>query len=455
VRVVPARPRLAGAGLRVPPHDLAAEEAVLGAALLSAAARGDALDAGLVASDFYRPAHGHIWAAVVSLDAQAEPVDPVTVADELRREGLLELTGGLGALVALQAGAPSIGGAGRYAGIVAEMATLRRLIDAGQRVAEVGYSLPEDVGTALGQAEAMVLEVGQAKGPDSVVSLAEVLGAGVAAIQERCALGGGVSGLPSGFADLDEVLSGLQPGDLVVLGARPAVGKSALALDVVRHVSFRLGRPVLLFSLEMGPGQLAERFLAAEAKVSLQDLRHGRLGDPEWSRITATAAELGFAPLFVDYRRDIGITEIRAKARRLRARLGDLALVVVDYLQLMRSDAGNRPENRQIEVAGISRGLKVLAGELGVPVLALSSLSRSLEARADKRPNLSDLRESGALEADADVVCFLYRDELYNKDSSERGVAEVIVAKQRNGPTTTVKLAFLAEVAHFASLARR
>ena len=245
---------------------------------------------------------------------------------------------------------------------------------------------------------------------------------------------GASPGLPTGFPDLDEVLSGLQAGDLVVLGARPSVGKSALALDVVRHVAFHLARPVLLFSLEMSREQLADRFIAAEAKVHLEHLRKGRLDEAEWSRISTAIGRIGAAPLHTDHKRDLTIAEIRAKARRTRARLGDLALVVVDYLQLMHSDAGARPENRQIEVAGISRGLKVLAGELGVPVLALSSLSRNLEARADKRPNLSDLRESGALEADADVVCFLYRDELYNRDSSERGVAEVISGQAAQRP---------------------
>jgi replicative DNA helicase len=300
----------------------------------------------------------------------------------------------------------------------------------------------------------MVLEVGKTRSPDTVVGFPELLSSGIAAIEARCAAGGAISGLPTGFVDLDEMLSGLQAGDLVVLGARPSVGKSALALDVVRNVAFGLGRPVLLFSLEMSREQLADRFLAAEAKVPLEHLRKGRLDQAEWSRISSAISRIGSAPLHVDHKRDLTIAEIRAKARRLRARLGDLALVVVDYLQLMHSDAGTRPENRQIEVAAISRGLKVLAGELGVPVLALSSLSRGLEARADKRPNLSDLRESGALEADADVVCFLYRDELYNRDSPDRGVAEVIVAKQRNGPTGAVKLAFLEHVAHFGSIAQ-
>ena len=334
------------------------------------------------------------------------------------------------------------------------MAMLRRLIAAGQRVVETGYSLPEDVGAAVDQAETMVLEVGRSRSSDTVVSFADLLGAGIAGLEARYASGGAISGLPTGFSDLDQMLSGLQPGDLVVLGARPSVGKSALALDMVRHVAFRDGRPVLLFSLEMSKEQLADRFIAAEAKVNLQHLRNGRLDETEWSRISSAIARIGASPLYIDHKRDIGVAEIRAKARRVRAQLGDLALVVVDYLQLMHSDAGSRPENRQIEVAGISRGLKVLAGELGVPVLALSSLSRNLEARADKRPNLSDLRESGALEADADVVCFLYRDELYNRDSSDRGIAEVIVAKQRNGPTGFVKLAFLEHLAHFASMAR-
>ena len=439
---------------RVPPNDLVAEECILGAVLLSRSALGDAVEAGLVTSDFYRPAHGHIWDAVMSLDAQAEPVDPVTVADELRRRGLLAEAGGAGNLVALQANTPAIASAGRYAKIVVEMATLRRLIAVGHEVIEAGYALPEDVVSTLDQVETMVLEVSKTRAPETVVPFSDLLSTGISAIESRCEAGGAISGLPTGFAELDEMLSGLQAGDLVVLGARPSVGKSALALDVVRNVAFGLGRPVLLFSLEMSQEQLADRFLAAEARVHLEHLRKGRLEEAEWSRISTAISRIGSAPLHVDHKRDLTIAEIRAKARRLKARLGDLALVVVDYLQLMHSDAGSRPENRQIEVAGISRGLKVLAGELGVPVLALSSLSRGLEARADKHPNLSDLRESGALEADADVVCFLYREEIYNRDTADRGVAEVIVAKQRNGPTGVVKLAFIEHMAHFASMAR-
>lgn len=438
---------------RIPPQDLNAEGALLGAALLSSAARDAATETGLTADEFYKPAHGHIYDAILTLDGRGEPADPVTVADELNRAGLLDTIGGLTTLISLQADTPATTSAGRYARIIRDMAQLRRLIAAAGEIAELGYSLPDNVPATVDHAESMVFAVGQHILTDTIRPLDQILAEGLDYIEALSRTGDTCTGLPTGFIDLDTQLSGLQPGDLIVLGARPAVGKTALALDIARHTTTHQRRPVLLFSLEMSHLQLSQRLLAAEANIPLERIRSARLTDTDWNNLTAASQTLAGAPLLIDVNRDLTITEIRAKARRTRAQHGDLALVIIDYVQLMSSDT-NRPENRQLEVAQISRGCKILAGELGVPVLALSSISRGVEARADKRPVLSDLRESGALEADADVVLLLYRDELYHPDSPDRGTAEINVAKQRNGPIGTTRLAFLGHHTRFANMAR-
>ena len=438
---------------RIPPQDLNAEAALLGAALLSSAARDAAAETGLTADEFYKPAHGHIYDAIGTLDARGEPADPVTVADELNRAGLLDTIGGLTTLISLQADTPATTSAGRYARIIRDMAQLRRLIAAAGEIAELGYSLPDNVPTTVDHAESLVFAVGQHVLTDTIRPLDQILAEGLDHIEALSRTGDTFTGLPTGFIDLDTQLSGLQPGDLIVLGARPAVGKTALALDIARHTTTHQRRPVLLFSLEMSHLQLSQRLLAAEANIPLERIRSARLTDTDWNNLTNASQTLSGAPLLIDVNRDLTITEIRAKSRRTRAHHGDLALVIIDYVQLMSSDT-NRPENRQLEVAQISRGCKILAGELGVPVLALSSISRGVEARADKRPILSDLRESGALEADADVVLLLYRDELYHPDSPDRGTAEINVAKQRNGPTGTTRLAFLGHHTRFANMAR-
>ena len=438
---------------RLPPQDLDAEASLLGAALLSRAARDAAAETGLTADEFYKPAHGHIYDAICTLDGRGDPADPVTVADELKRAGLFDTIGGLTTLISLQAETPATTSAGRYARIVREMAQLRRLIATAGEIAELGYSLPENVPAAVDHAESMLFAVGQHVLTDTIRPLDEILAEGLDHIEALLRNGDTCTGLPTGFIDLDPQLSGLQPGDLIVLGSRPGVGKTALALDIARHVTTHQRRPVLLFSLEMSHLQLSQSLLAAEANIPLERIRSGGLTENDWTNLVAASQTLAGAPLLIDDNRDLTITEIRAKARRTRAHHGDLALVIVDYVQLMSSDA-NRPENRQLEVAQISRGCKILAGELGVPVLALSSISRGVEARADKRPILSDLRESGALEADADVVLLPYRDELYHPDSPDRGTAEINVAKQRNGPTGTIRLAFLGHHTRFANMAR-
>lgn len=437
---------------RVPPHNLQAEESLLGAVLLSKDALAAVAETGLVVDEFYKPAHAHIYASILSLDSRGEPADPITVADALGRDGLLEATGGIPALMALQADTPATSNAGRYARIVRDMAQLRSLIGAAGDIAEMSYALPDDVPATLDRAETLMFAIGQGNLTDSMVTLDTVLDEGLASIEAHYERGEALTGLATGFVDLDEMLCGLQGGDLIVVGARPSVGKSAFALDMARHVVAEKRRPVLLFSLEMSREQLSHRVFAAEARVDLARVRSGRLIDSDWPKLHMATQRLAGAPLLIDVNRDLTITEIRAKARRVRSSYGDLGMVIIDYVQLMRSEAG-KAENRQLEVAQISRGCKVLAGELGVPVVALSSISRGVELRADKRPVLADLRESGALEADADVVLLLYRDELYNPESPDRGVAEVQVAKQRNGPTGTVKLAFLNHFAKFANMA--
>ena len=437
---------------RVPPHDLQAEESLIGAMLLSRDAISAAVE-GCQAEDFYRPAHGYIFDAICSLYAQGEPADPVTVADELRRANVLEAAGGVGNLVAQQADTPAIGNAARYARIVQDHALLRRLIGAASEIAELGYSLPEDVPGALDKAEAMVFDIAERHVTSSLKPLQELLAATVEHLEDLHRSGGAITGVPTGYTDLDERLSGLQPGSLVIVGARPSMGKTSFALGAAAHAAAEKRQPVLFFSLEMSHLELTQRLLCSEAKVDSSRLRDQALPQSDWPKLMDAITKLSEAPLFIDDNPSLTVMEIRAKARRLRSREG-LGLVVVDYLQLMSTRNGS-PEYRQLEVSEVSRGLKILARELDVPVLALSQLSRSLEGRSDKRPVLADLRESGSLEQDADVVLFIYRDEVYNKGSDDKGLAEVIVAKHRNGPTGTVQLAFLDRFTRFANLARR
>jgi len=435
---------------RVPPHDLQAEESLLGAMLLSRDAISAAVET-CRAEDFYRPAHAHIFEAICSLYAQGEPADPVTVADELRRADLLEAAGGAGNLVALQANTPAIANAARYARIVQEHALLRKLIAVASEIAEMGYSLPEDVMATLDKAEAKVFEVAERRVTDSLKPLRELLAASLDHLEALYNRGDAVTGVPTGYLDLDEQLSGLQPSSLVIVGARPSMGKTSFALGLAAHAAVERRQPVLFFSLEMSHLELTQRLLCSEAKVDSSRMRNGRLMQSDWPKVVAAMGKLGEAPLFIDDNPNLTVMEIRAKARRLKSREG-LGLIVVDYLQLMSNPSS--AENRQVEVSEVSRGLKILARELEVPVVALSQLSRALEGRADKRPMLADLRESGSLEQDADVVLFIYRDEVYNKESPDRGTAEIIIAKHRNGPTGSVQLAFLDHYTRFANIAR-
>jgi replicative DNA helicase len=420
--------------------------------LLSRDAIVAAIEAHVTAEDFYKPAHGHVFGAILLLHERGEPADPVTVADELRRAGLLDAIGGPAVLVSLQAGTPAIASAPRYARIVEEHALLRRLIGVAGEIAEMGYDLPDDVAGAIDRAEGLVFEVAQRRVTDSMASIYDLLGQAMDRLEALYERGETITGVATGFADLDEKLAGLQPSNLVIVGARPSMGKTSLALGMAAHAAMNLHRPVLVFSLEMSHFELTQRLISAEARVDASRLRNGRLHESDWPKITAAVGRLGEAPIYIDDNPHLTVMEIRAKARRMKSSLRDLSLIVVDYLQLMTGRQS--AENRQVEVSEISRGLKILARELEVPVVALSQLSRNLEQRSDKRPVLADLRESGSLEQDSDVVLFIYRDEVYTPDSADRGSAEIIIAKHRNGPTGSTRLAFNGSTTRFASLGR-
>ena len=441
-----------GRATRVPPHNLEAEESLLGAMLLSRDAIADAVEV-VHTEHFYRPAHAHVYDAISALYAAGDPVDPVTVAEELDRAGVVETIGGLDGLINLQLNTPATSNASKYATIISERYTLRRLIETAGEIAEIGYSRPDDVTKAVDEAENRMFQVAQGRVADTMGEIRELLDATLDRLEQLYEAGDAITGTPTGFLDLDDLLSGLQPNALVIIGARPAMGKTSFALNMAAHAAVRENKPVLVFSLEMGHLELSQRLLCSEANVDAKKMRDGKLKEEDWTRISNGIGRLAEAPMWIDDNPNLTIMEIRAKARRLKSRVGDLGMIVVDYLQLMtgRSTA----ESRQVEVAEISRGLKILARELQCPVVGLSQLSRNLEMRQDKRPMLADLRESGSIEQDADVVMFIYRDEVYNPGSESEGMAEIIVAKHRNGPTGTVHLGFVPRFTSFKNLSRR
>ncbi|MEZ5215189.1 MAG: replicative DNA helicase [Ilumatobacteraceae bacterium] len=443
-------PRQQRVASRIPPHNLDAEESLLGAILLSRDAVGTVAELGVTAQDFYKPAHQHVYEAVRVLAATGQPVDTVTVADELRRDGLLEEIGGSVALLELQNATPALSNVARYAEIVKDTAMLRRLIAVAGDITDLAYNAPDDVRKAVDLAETKVFEIAEDRVVDSTAVISDVLNGVMEDLEAIYTRGEPISGLATGFADLDELLTGLHPSQLIIIGARPSMGKTALALSLASNVAALSGLPVMFFSLEMGHKELAQRVLASEAKVDSQKLRTGRLDQADWSKIGKALGRLEI-PLFIDENPNVTVMEIRAKARRIKSRHGGLGLILVDYLQLM---SGSGSESRQLEISEISRGLKILARELEVPVVALSQLSRNLESRADKRPILADLRESGAIEQDADVVMFVYRDEVYNPESPDRGSAELIIAKHRAGPIGTRRLVFLGPYTRFENAAR-
>ena len=405
------------------------------------------------ADNFYKPAHAVIYEAILALYARGEPCDAITLADELARRGTLEQIGGKPYIHGLLEAYPTASSAGNYARIVEEHALLRRLIDAGNQVQELGFSMPEDVADAVDSAEEIVYEVGNRRLRDDIQPIKDLLTENLEAIEALYERGEHVTGVPTGFPDLDDITAGFQPSNLVIVAARPSHGKSSLMGDFALQAALDRREPksVVIFSLEMSRHEVVKRFLSSVAKVDSQRINRGSLQEQDWSRLSAALGRLAEAPIFIDDAANVTLMEIRAKCRRLKARHG-LGLVIIDYLQLMQSP--RRSENRQQEVSDISRGLKILARELELPVICASQLNRGVEYRADKRPLLGDLRESGSIEQDSDVVMFLYRDEVYNRDTEARGEAELIVAKHRNGPTGTVRLAFMNQYTKFASMTR-
>jgi len=439
---------------RVPPHNLEAEEAVLGSMLLSKVAVGESLEI-LQPEDFYREAHEAICGAIRDLFAQGEPIDVVTVGEELRRRGALEQVGGLPYLHTLVSAVPIAANATYYARIVTEHATLRRLIEAATQIAADAYDVPEDVEDAVNRAEQLMFTVAQRRIHQDFRLIRDLLDESMDHIEALAARQADVTGLPTGFTDLDKLLSGMQAGNLILVAARPAMGKSSLVMNVAHHVALHEQQPVVAFSLEMSSMEIVQRLICSEARVDTNKIRTGHMGETEWRRVSHAVGRLAEAPLYIDDSPSITMGEIRAKCRRLKQKHG-LGLVIVDYIQLM-SNPGRRSDNRVQEVAEISRSMKILAKEMNVPVVAVSQLSRQPEQAgrgSDRRPRLADLRESGALEQDADVVMFVYRDEVYNKETEKKGEAEIIVAKHRNGPTDSIDLAFLGQYTKFENLAR-
>jgi len=431
---------------RIPPHNVDAEASLLGAMLLSEDAIATVLERGLTSEDFYKPAHRHVFDAIRALTVSGNPVDPITVGEELRRAALLESIGGIDALLRLQNATPAISSAERYAKIVRDAAKLRRVIAAAAAIAEIAYSEPADVDRALDEAESRIYDVSSGNLTEGAEELSPLLNKSLETIEERWNNPGAMVGVPTGFKKLDELLLGLQPGALHVIGARPGMGKSALALNMAVNVARLTSRPVIFFSLEMSAYELSQRVLASEASVPSEVLRGSAPNEKQWQEIGRAVGRLDI-PLIIDDSPMTSIGSMRARARRIRLAKGDLALIVIDYLQLMGGDA--KVENRQLEVSEISRNLKLMAREFGVPIVALSQLSRNLENRGDKRPNLSDLRESGAIEQDADVVMFIYRGEVVGDSTAVRGAADLIVAKHRAGRTDTVKLAWIEPYTRF------
>ncbi|MBX5441128.1 MAG: replicative DNA helicase [Solirubrobacteraceae bacterium] len=435
-------------------HNLEAERSVLGAILLSERSLyALVIEEGLRAEDFYRERHRVTYAAMMRLYARNDPIDPLTVTEELRQAGELEAAGGAEAIDELTASVPLVGNARRYAQIVKENALLRRLLNTTYEIqASVAEHRlpPRDL---VEQAEKAMLEVAHDDKQQDFRSIEEILHDELDKMQRLSAEGTALTGTPSGFKDLDEITGGFQPGNLIILAARPSMGKSALVTNIAENAAIEYGRPVALFSLEMSETELAQRFVASQGRIFGDKLRKGRVSDSEWPKILEATKKLSAAPLYIDDSSDIGILDIRAKARRLHQQApGGLGLIIVDYLQLMRPDPGI--DSRVEQVGQMSRGLKILARELNVPVIALSQLSRAVEQRHDKKPILSDLRESGQIEQDADLVMFIYRDEYYEKEESEaQGLAEILIAKHRNGGLGDVTLTFLKEYPKFLNYA--
>jgi len=444
------------AQLRIPPHSVEAESSVLGGLLLDNGAWdrvGDLLHEG----DFYRFEHRMVFGAIGALINASKPADVITVFEQLLGQGKAEEIGGLAYLNALAQYVPSAGNIRRYAEIVRERSILRKLVSASDEISTTAFN-PQGrpVATILDEAEQKIFNIGEegARNRQGFQAMDSLVVALLDRVQEMADNPNDVTGVPTGFYDLDRMTAGFQAGDLIVLAARPSMGKTALAINIAEHVALNEGLPVAVFSMEMGAAQLAVRIVGSIGRIDQSHLRTGKLTDEEWPRLTEAIEKLRTISLHIDESAGLTSSELRANARRLSRQCGKLGLIVVDYLQLMSGSSNSDGENRATELGEISRGLKMLAKELQCPVMALSQLNRSVESRPDKRPMMSDLRESGAIEQDADIIMFIYRDEYYTKDAcKEPGVAEVIIAKQRNGPTGVVKLAFLKPITKFESLA--
>ena len=441
--------------IKVPPHSVEAEQSVLGGLLLDNTA-WDRIADFLGESDFYRADHRQIYHHITRLIEVNRPADAITVAESLESTKELEAVGGLAYIGALAQNTPSAANIRRYAEIVRERAIMRKLAETATGIADLAYNpMGRDPAQLLDEAESSIFAISEqgARGKQGFIDMQPVL----TQVVERIDMlynrddPSEVTGVPTGFADMDRMTSGFQPGDLVIVAGRPSMGKTALALNMAEHVALDAGLPIGIFSMEMSAAQLAMRLLGSIGKLDQHKLRTGRLAEDDWRRLTGAVGRLSEAPIHIDETPALNALELRARARRLHRQYGKLGLIVVDYLQLM--SATSQGENRATEISEISRSLKALAKELGVPVVALSQLNRSLEQRPNKRPVMSDLRESGAIEQDADLILFIYRDEVYNPDSPDKGRAEVIIGKQRNGPIGTVMLTFQGEYTRFANFA--
>ncbi|GHT84225.1 replicative DNA helicase [Betaproteobacteria bacterium] len=454
----PDSSRAAQAGLKLPPHSLEAEQSLLGGLLLDNEAWeriGDLIGA----EDFYRDDHRRIYQHIVRLLNLGKPADVVTVFEALEKSGEAEAAGGLAYLAEIANNTPSAANIRRYAEIINERAILRKLVAAGDEIASSALAPSgKDAKTLLDEAERKVFEIAEA-GARHVNGLQQIqpaISQVVARMEELYDRDNpqAITGVPTGFIDLDSLTSGLQPSDMLVLAARPAMGKTTLALNIAEHVAVEQKLPVAIFSMEMPATQLASRFIASVGRVALQNIRKGQLSDDDWQRITMAVGKLYEAPIYIDEAGGLNVIDLRSRARRLARQCGQLGLIVIDYLQLMSGISSNRDSNnRTAEVSEISRSVKALAKELNVPIIALSQLNRSVESRADKRPIMSDLRESGAIEQDADIIMFIYRDEVYHPDSQDKGIAELNIGKHRNGPTGVVRMTFLGEYTRFENYA--
>ncbi|MDF2723876.1 MAG: dnaC [Paenibacillus sp.] len=436
---------------RIPPQNLEAEQAVLGAILLDSDALITVMER-VGSDDFYRTSHQHIFGAMLELATQNEPIDLITLTARLQDNQQLEPIGGISYLSQLANAVPTAANVDYYAQIVEEKSMLRRLIRTATQIVSDSYAGEDDVGGLLGDAEKRILEISQRQSGSGFIAIRDVLMEVFDKVEFLFNHKGGVSGIPSGFPDLDKMTSGFQRSDLIIVAARPSVGKTAFALNIAQNVGVRAKETVAIFSLEMGAAQLVQRMICAEANVDATRMRTGQLENDDWEKLTMAMGTLSEANIYIDDSPSVTVADIRAKCRRLKQEKG-LGLIAIDYLQLI-SGRGKSGENRQQEVSEISRTLKQIARELSVPVIALSQLSRGVEQRQDKRPMMSDLRESGSIEQDADIVAFLYRDDYYDKESEKKNIIEIIIAKQRNGPVGTVELAFLKNYNKFVSLDR-